>query len=114
MITALSLVVQEYSCPIDLWSVGCIFAEFLTLKALWPGKSEIDQLNRIFKVRISMDLISLGTKWLKLGFSYFSSSMFLSEVWHCIISFSWVGADVEVRELILWTSFLTSTDYLLS
>ncbi|XP_025081014.1 cyclin-dependent kinase 11B-like isoform X2 [Pomacea canaliculata] len=40
---------KEYSCPIDLWSVGCIFAEFLTLKALWPGKSEIDQLNRIFK-----------------------------------------------------------------
>nr|KAG5710065.1 hypothetical protein BaRGS_030141 [Batillaria attramentaria] len=40
---------QEYSCPVDMWSVGCIFAEFLTLKALWPGKSEIDQLNRIFK-----------------------------------------------------------------
>ena len=41
---------QQYSCPVDLWSVGCIFAELLTMKALWPGKSEIDQLNRIFKV----------------------------------------------------------------
>ncbi|XP_071109573.1 cyclin-dependent kinase 11B-like [Haliotis cracherodii] len=38
-----------YTCAIDMWSVGCIFAEFLTMKALWPGKSEIDQLNRIFK-----------------------------------------------------------------
>jgi cell division cycle 2-like protein len=34
-----------------MWSVGCIFAELLIMKALWPGKSEIDQLQRIFKVR---------------------------------------------------------------
>jgi cell division cycle 2-like len=40
-----------YSCPIDMWSVGCIFAEFLTRKPLFPGKSEIDELNRIFKVK---------------------------------------------------------------
>ncbi|KAK3104813.1 hypothetical protein FSP39_010841 [Pinctada imbricata] len=45
----LLLGIKEYSTPIDLWSVGCIFAEFLTMKALWPGKSEIDQLNKIFK-----------------------------------------------------------------
>ncbi|KAK2172916.1 hypothetical protein NP493_918g00000 [Ridgeia piscesae] len=38
-----------YSTPIDLWSVGAIFAEFLTRKPLFPGKSEIDELNRIFK-----------------------------------------------------------------
>ncbi|GAB0091059.1 Serine/threonine-protein kinase PITSLRE [Sergentomyia squamirostris] len=40
---------KEYSTPIDVWSVGCIFAEFLSMAALFPGKSEIDQLNRIFK-----------------------------------------------------------------
>ena len=40
---------KEYSTSIDLWSVGCIFAEFLTRKPLFPGKSEVDQLNRIFK-----------------------------------------------------------------
>jgi len=45
----LLLGVKEYSTHIDMWSVGCIFAEFLLMKALWPGKSEIDQLNRIFK-----------------------------------------------------------------
>lgn len=27
----------------------CIFAELLRMEALFPGKSEIDQLNRIFK-----------------------------------------------------------------
>ncbi|CAL7941097.1 unnamed protein product [Xylocopa violacea] len=40
---------KEYSTPIDMWSVGCIFAELLRMEALFPGLSEIDQLNRIFK-----------------------------------------------------------------
>lgn len=40
---------KEYSTPIDVWSVGCIFAELLAMGALFPGKSEVDQLNRIFK-----------------------------------------------------------------
>lgn len=33
-----------------MWSVGCIFGELLSMKPLFPGKSEIDQLNRVFKV----------------------------------------------------------------
>ncbi|MBN3282742.1 CD11B kinase, partial [Polyodon spathula] len=40
---------KEYSTAIDLWSVGCIFGELLTQKPLFPGKSEIDQINKIFK-----------------------------------------------------------------
>ncbi|KAG8191124.1 hypothetical protein JTE90_010048 [Oedothorax gibbosus] len=40
---------KQYSTPIDMWSVGCIFGELLTMKPLFPGKSEIDQLNRVFK-----------------------------------------------------------------
>ncbi|RWS29291.1 cyclin-dependent kinase 11-like protein [Leptotrombidium deliense] len=40
---------KEYATPIDVWSVGCIFGEFLTMKPLFPGKSEIDQLNLLFK-----------------------------------------------------------------
>lgn len=40
---------KEYSTYIDMWSVGCIFAELLTMKALFPGKSEMMQLNLIFK-----------------------------------------------------------------
>nr|CAI5848543.1 unnamed protein product [Callosobruchus analis] len=46
----LLLCAKEYSTPIDIWSVGCIFAELLLMNALFPGKSEVDQLNRIFKV----------------------------------------------------------------
>lgn len=46
----LLLCCKEYSTPIDMWSVGCIFAEFLSMTALFPGQSETDQLNKIFKV----------------------------------------------------------------
>lgn len=38
-----------YSTAVDIWSVGCIFAEMVTCKALFPGDSEIDQLFRIFR-----------------------------------------------------------------
>ncbi|XP_018014773.1 cyclin-dependent kinase 11B isoform X2 [Hyalella azteca] len=38
-----------YSTAIDVWSVGCIFGELLAMEPFFPGKSEIDQLNRIFK-----------------------------------------------------------------
>lgn len=39
-----------YSTEIDMWSVGCIFAELLTQKALFPAKTEIESLNKIFQM----------------------------------------------------------------
>ena len=32
-----------------MWSVGCIFGELMLMKALFPGKNEKDQLDKIFK-----------------------------------------------------------------
>jgi len=40
----------RYSVAIDVWSVGCIFAELATKKPLFPGDSEIDQLFKISRV----------------------------------------------------------------
>lgn len=40
----------RYTCAIDVWSIGCIFAEMATKKPLFQGDSEIDQLFRIFRV----------------------------------------------------------------
>ncbi|XP_070336034.1 cyclin-dependent kinase 3 isoform X5 [Odocoileus virginianus] len=40
---------QFYSTAVDIWSIGCIFAEMVTRRALFPGDSEIDQLFRIFR-----------------------------------------------------------------
>ncbi|KAF0936149.1 hypothetical protein E2562_038873, partial [Oryza meyeriana var. granulata] len=40
---------KEYSTAIDMWSLGCIMAELLSKGPLFNGKSEIDQLDKIFK-----------------------------------------------------------------
>ncbi|CAG9462040.1 unnamed protein product [Pedinophyceae sp. YPF-701] len=40
---------KHYSTPVDMWSVGCIFAEMLNGRAPFQGDSEIDQLFKIFK-----------------------------------------------------------------
>lgn len=34
---------SNYSCKIDIWATGCIFAELLTLTPLFPGKTEGSQ-----------------------------------------------------------------------
>ncbi|KNC47357.1 cell division control protein 2 [Thecamonas trahens ATCC 50062] len=41
---------RHYSCPVDVWSIGCIFAEMASKIPLFPGDSEIDNLFRIFKI----------------------------------------------------------------
>lgn len=40
---------RQYSTPVDVWSVGCIFAEMLNQRPLFPGDSEIDELFKIFR-----------------------------------------------------------------
>lgn len=40
---------RQYSTPVDMWSVGCIFAEMVNQKPLFPGDSEIDELFKIFR-----------------------------------------------------------------
>lgn len=40
----------DYATPIDMWSLGCIFAELVTKNALFTGDSELDQIFKIFKV----------------------------------------------------------------
>ncbi|BES93348.1 S_TKc [Nesidiocoris tenuis] len=40
----------RYSCPVDMWSIGCILAEMSTRRPLFQGDSEIDQLFQIFQI----------------------------------------------------------------
>lgn len=41
---------KHYSTAVDMWSVGCIFAEMASHTPLFPGDSEIDELFKIFRV----------------------------------------------------------------
>jgi len=40
----LNLACSDYTNKIDIWAIGCIFAEFLTLRPLFPGKTEGSQM----------------------------------------------------------------------
>mmetsp|Transcript_33546 Transcript_33546/g.74268 ORF Transcript_33546/g.74268 Transcript_33546/m.74268 type:complete len:384 (+) Transcript_33546:237-1388(+) len=51
---------SEYNSSIDVWSVGCIFAELLGRKPLFPGKDYVQQLNLITKVIGSPQESELG------------------------------------------------------
>ncbi|NP_001410697.1 cyclin-dependent kinase-like 1 isoform 5 [Homo sapiens] len=39
----------QYGPPVDVWAIGCVFAELLSGVPLWPGKSDVDQLYLIRK-----------------------------------------------------------------
>jgi cyclin-dependent kinase 6 len=41
---------STYSSSVDIWSVGCIFAELYMKRPLFIGHSDIDQLYKIFEV----------------------------------------------------------------
>jgi cell division cycle 2-like protein len=44
-----------YTPAIDIWAVGCVFAEMLTRDPIFKGKNEGDQVDKIFKVLGSPD-----------------------------------------------------------
>ncbi|KAF5730983.1 serine/threonine-protein kinase [Tripterygium wilfordii] len=39
-----------YGVSVDLWSAGCILAELLAGKPIMPGRTEVEQLHKIFKL----------------------------------------------------------------
>lgn len=38
---------KDYSTAVDMWSVGCIFAELMQKQPLFPGRGEIDQIGMV-------------------------------------------------------------------
>ncbi|KAJ7981473.1 Protein kinase-like protein [Quillaja saponaria] len=41
---------SHYGVAVDLWSTGCILGELYTGKPILPGKTEVEQLHKIFKL----------------------------------------------------------------
>ncbi len=54
----------DYTFSIDVWSMGCVFAELLIGSPLFPGNSGVDQLVEIIKVWY---LLLQCVVWLKVG-----------------------------------------------
>ncbi len=42
--------IDNYTTRVDSWSVGCILAEMVLNKPLFPGDSEIGQIFKIFQI----------------------------------------------------------------
>ncbi|RWR83019.1 putative serine/threonine-protein kinase [Cinnamomum micranthum f. kanehirae] len=40
----------DYGVGIDLWSVGCLLAEMFAGRPIMPGRTEVEQLHKIFKL----------------------------------------------------------------
>jgi len=38
---------RSYNYPVDIFALGCIMAEFYLMRPIFPGASELDQLNKI-------------------------------------------------------------------
>uniref|UniRef100_A0A2H1WSW7 SFRICE_015554 n=1 Tax=Spodoptera frugiperda TaxID=7108 RepID=A0A2H1WSW7_SPOFR len=99
----LLLLSKEYSTSVDMWSIGCIFAEFINLWPLFQGKSETDQLKKIFKVLgTPSDTVWPGYSTLPLvgdiTFDEYAPSRLRKELKHKILSDS--GLDLLQRMLI--------------
>lgn len=41
---------SNYGATVDIWAVGCLFAEIMTGDPIFPGESDIDQLFLIVKM----------------------------------------------------------------
>ena len=41
---------MRYSTAVDNWSCGCIMAELISNKVLFPGVGEFDQMSRIWQL----------------------------------------------------------------
>ncbi|CAN6330820.1 unnamed protein product [Urochloa humidicola] len=40
----------EYGVAVDMWSTGCIVAELFASKPIMPGRTEVEQIHKIFKL----------------------------------------------------------------
>jgi serine/threonine protein kinase len=56
----------NYTTKIDIWSLGCVFAELLIGQPLFPGESGIDQLVEIIKILgtpTTQDILSMNSNY---------------------------------------------------
>lgn len=63
----------QYTPAIDIWSIGCIFAEVLTGKPLFPGKNVVHQLDLITDLLGTPSMDTISRVGIFFQFLYFSS-----------------------------------------
>ena len=95
---------KKYSTAIDLWSCGCIFAEMLLMSPLFPGRSELDQLDQIFRT------LGLPNEKSWPAFSFLPAAQnveFKQKYLECIIDQKFPGNVLTMTGRTLMQQFLT-------
>lgn len=65
----------RYGKPVDIWAVGCLYAETVIGDPLFPGDSDIDQLHRITKVLGRVAKYAVGATRTDLSGNYFRCAL---------------------------------------
>ena len=53
----------SYNSPVDVWALGCIMAELYTLRPLFPGNSEVDEIFKISQVLGTVQKVGSGLQY---------------------------------------------------
>lgn len=88
---------KNYTSSVDIWALGCILSELITSDVLFPGKSELDQLIKIFS--------NLGTPtsdiWLNLhSLPSTKKIIFPLQPYNCIFSKMYGKMDLYVIDIL--------------
>lgn len=75
----------QYTPAIDIWSIGCIFAEVLTGKPLFPGKSVVHQLDLITDLLGTPSPETIAVVWCTSLISFFLLCFLLDCFLSCYI-----------------------------
>lgn len=63
-----------YGPAVDVWAIGCVFAELIRGDALWPGKSDVDQLYLIRSTLGTLEAVKIQPAESGLIFSLFQEN----------------------------------------
>ena len=88
---------KNYTSSVDLWAIGCILSELITSEVLFSGKTELDQLIKIF----SMLGAPTSDLWLNLhSLPYTKKIIFPLQPYNCIYSKMCGKIDITAIDLI--------------
>jgi len=88
---------SDYTTAIDMWSVGCIFGEFILHRPLLPGNNELDQMRKI------CDLIGPPSKEIWPDYNDRGITYSTNRYNRISSTFgSWTGWTPQVKDLLNW------------
>lgn len=64
---------EDYGPEVDIWSVGCLLFELLVKRPLFPGKTEPEQLDLIFRI-VGTPTEEVWPGWTRLSLSHMVST----------------------------------------